>query len=159
MAATNRPWDLDSAFLRRFERKIYAPLPDVESREAIFAYHTRGIEKAEGVDFRELAEITDGYSGSDIAIVCREVIMRPIRELDKSGSLEGDADVNVRPINREDFDKALRKIRPTVSDEEIQRFQLPSNDSRRKGRGFYLCLFSLDLCSKNSPKDYPINPL
>ncbi len=123
MAATNRPWDLDTAFLRRFERKIYAPLPDIESREAIFAYHTRGIEKEESVDFRELAEITDGYSGSDIAIVCREVIMRPIRELDKSGSLEGDSEVNVRPINRDDFDHALRKIRPTVSDEEIQRFE------------------------------------
>ena len=49
--------------------------------------------------------------------------MRPIRELDKSGSLEGNTDVNVRPINREDFDQALRKIRPTVSDEEIQRFE------------------------------------
>jgi vacuolar protein-sorting-associated protein 4 len=123
MAATNRPWDLDSAFLRRFERKIYTPLPDIESREAIFAYHTRGIEKEDSVDFKELAEITEGYSGSDIAIVCREVIMRPIRELDKSGSLEGNSDVNVRPITREDFDAALRKIRPTVSDEEIQRFE------------------------------------
>ena len=123
MAATNRPWDLDSAFLRRFERKIYTPLPDLDSREAIFNYHTRGIEKAEGVDFRELAEITDGYSGSDIAIVCREVIMRPIRELDKTGSLEGNSEVTVRPINRNDFDQALRKIRPTVSDEEIQRFE------------------------------------
>ncbi len=66
MAATNRPWDLDSAFLRRFERKIYTPLPDLESREAIFAYHTRGIEKEEGVDFKELAGITEGYSGSCI---------------------------------------------------------------------------------------------
>ena len=90
-------------------------MPDLESREAIFAHHTRGIEKSPEVDFKELASITEGYSGSDIAIVCRECIMRPIRELDKSGSLEGDADVQVRPINRGDFDQALRKIRPTVS--------------------------------------------
>ena len=123
MAATNRPWDLDTAFLRRFERKIYSPLPDIESREAIFSYHTRGIEKEKSVIFRELAELTEGYSGSDIAIVCREVIMRPIRELDKLGSLEGNSEVQVRPINRDDFDQALRKIRPTVSDEEIQHFE------------------------------------
>jgi SpoVK/Ycf46/Vps4 family AAA+-type ATPase len=75
------------------------------------------------VAYDELADVTEGYSGSDIAIVCREVIMRPIRELDKAGSLESNTEVQVRPINREDFEQALRKIRPTVSDEEIQRFE------------------------------------
>ncbi|MBD3351039.1 MAG: AAA family ATPase, partial [Candidatus Lokiarchaeota archaeon] len=46
MAATNRPWDIDSAFLRRLERKIYVPLPDFDSRKAILKYHSRGIDLA-----------------------------------------------------------------------------------------------------------------
>ena len=122
MAATNRPWDIDSAFLRRLERKIYVPLPDVESRAAIFKYHSRGVEMEEGVDFKELAEETEGYSGSDIAILCRESIMRPIRDLDKNGALAGNEEITVRPVNKNDFLESMKKVKKTVSQDELDQF-------------------------------------
>lgn len=122
MAATNRPWDIDSAFLRRLERKIYVPLPDKESRTAILKYHSRGIETKPDVDFDKLSEQMEGYSGSDIAIMCREAIMRPIRELDKEGVLTKNEKIIVRPVELNDYLEALKKIKPTVSKEELDKF-------------------------------------
>ncbi|MHA1820192.1 MAG: AAA family ATPase [Promethearchaeota archaeon] len=123
MGATNRPWDIDSAFLRRFEKKIYVPLPDFESRVAIIKYHTRGISISDDLDFQKLAELTEGYSGSDIAILCREASMRPIRELDQQGSLDQDGNISVRPMNYNDFIESLKKVKPTVSKEELAEYE------------------------------------
>jgi len=124
LGATNRPWDIDTAMLRRFEKKIYVPLPDEEAREAIFKIHTAGVNLSlTDNDFRELGEKTAGYSGSDIANVCREVIMRPIRELDMSGKITAEAEeIIVRDVNIEDFNKTLKKIKPIVSEKEIKRY-------------------------------------
>lgn len=123
MAATNRPWDIDSAFLRRLERKIYVPLPDFESRSAILRYHSRGVDIEDDVDFDKLSEMTEGYSGSDIATLCREAIMRPIRDLDKSGQLSSKQKLKVRHVNISDYTESLKKIRPTVSEKEQKLFQ------------------------------------
>jgi vacuolar protein-sorting-associated protein 4 len=84
LGATNRPWDIDSAILRRFEQRIYIGTPSAEGREKIFMYGVRGV-RLQDVDFTWLAEHTDGYSGSDITTICREVVMLPLRELDSSG--------------------------------------------------------------------------
>lgn len=123
MAATNLPWQIDSAVLRRFEKKIYVGLPTAEGREKIFELCTKGVEKDETVNFKALAEISEGYSGSDISTICREVVMLPIRELDVSGKLtDGDDTLNVRPICQQDFLDVMKFIKPVVSDEEIQKF-------------------------------------
>jgi len=122
MAATNRPWDIDSAFLRRLERRIFIPLPDFESRKAILKYHSREIELKEDVDFDKLAEMTEGYSGADISILCREAIMRPIRELDIKGSFDKDENITVRPVEFNDYLEALKKIKPSVGLDEIAKF-------------------------------------
>ncbi|MHA1237745.1 MAG: AAA family ATPase [Candidatus Odinarchaeia archaeon] len=121
IGATNRPWDLDPAFRRRFEKRIYIPLPDFEARKEVFRLHLRDIELDETVDFAKLAELTEGYSSSDIAMVCREAAMIPIRELDMQGLLN-ELDVKVRPINMEDLLISIRKIKPAVSAEEINRY-------------------------------------
>ncbi|MHA1796340.1 MAG: AAA family ATPase [Promethearchaeota archaeon] len=124
MAATNLPWQIDSAVLRRFEKKIYVGLPSLEGREKIFELCTKGVEKDESVDFRTLAEASEGYSGSDIATICREVVMLPVRELDVSGRLtEGDDTLNVRPIRQEDFLNVMKFVKPVVSEKEIRRFE------------------------------------
>ncbi|MFX0097542.1 MAG: AAA family ATPase [Candidatus Hodarchaeota archaeon] len=122
LGATNRPWDLDPAFRRRFEKRIYVPLPDNEGRREIFRIHVRGIEIAPDVDFDELATLTEGYSGSDIALICRDAAMMPIRELDTAGTLTR-KDIMVRPVNREDFIKSMKKIKPTVSPDELQKYE------------------------------------
>ena len=121
LGATNRPWDLDPAFRRRFEKRIYVPLPDKEGRREIFRIHVRGIEIASDVDFDELATLTEGYSGSDIALICRDAAMMPIRELDTAGTLTR-KDITVRPVKREDFIRSMKKIKPTVSPDELQKY-------------------------------------
>lgn len=121
LGATNIPWEIDAAFRRRFEKRIYVPLPDVEARQAIFKIHTKGVEHAPEVNFEELAMLSEGYSGADIALICREAIMMPVRELDAAGALT-DTNVQVRHVAKGDFTLAMEKIRPSVSSGELQRF-------------------------------------
>ncbi|MHA1687284.1 MAG: AAA family ATPase [Candidatus Heimdallarchaeaceae archaeon] len=122
IGATNLPETIDAAFRRRFERRIYIPLPDVDAREAIFKLNTKGVDLADDVNFSDLAEITEGYSGADIAMVCREAIMRPIRELDISGAIT-DPNVKARAVTQEDFLKAIENINPSVNEEEIEKYE------------------------------------
>jgi SpoVK/Ycf46/Vps4 family AAA+-type ATPase len=121
LGATNIPWEIDAAFRRRFEKRIYVPLPDLEARQAIFKIHTKGVEHAPEVNFEELAMLSEGYSGADIALICREAIMMPVRELDAAGALT-DTSVQVRHVAKGDFTLAMEKIRPSVSSGELLRF-------------------------------------
>jgi len=124
LGATNRPWDLDAAMLSRFEKKVHVPLPDIPARAAIFKIHTAGINSAlNDEDYIELAARSEGYSGRDIANVCREVIMMPIRELDMAGLLEkSDQEVNVRDITLNDFKKSLKKVKPMTTSSQLQQY-------------------------------------
>ncbi|CAI8593930.1 unnamed protein product [Vicia faba] len=80
LAATNRPFDLDEAIIRRFERRIMVGLPSVENREMILKT-LLSKEKHENLDFKELATMTDGFSGSDLKNLCITAAYRPVREL------------------------------------------------------------------------------
>jgi SpoVK/Ycf46/Vps4 family AAA+-type ATPase len=122
MAATNIPWILDSAVLRRFEKRIHVPLPDADARRRIFEIHLQDAELAKDVDLDTLTEITAGYSGSDIERVCREAAMNPLREAEKSGDLMK-AEVRLRPIGMSDFKQAIQSVRPTVMPEHVQRYE------------------------------------
>ncbi|MCE7741021.1 MAG: AAA family ATPase [Candidatus Heimdallarchaeota archaeon] len=121
VGATNMPEAIDGAFRRRFERRIYIPLPDFPARAAIYGFNTKGVDLADEVDFEVLAEITDGYSGSDIAMVCREAIMTPIRELDMAGAID-DVSIKARAVTQDDFIEAIEAINPSVSDDEIEKY-------------------------------------
>jgi vacuolar protein-sorting-associated protein 4 len=122
LGATNRPWDLDPAFLRRFEKKIYIPLPDMESRQAIYKIHTKGVDMAPDVNYDELARLSVGYSGADISLVCREAIMVPLRELDLSGTIGKDS-VELRAVTRKDFLDALEVQKPVSTPEDLKRYK------------------------------------
>ncbi|KAI6179397.1 Aaa ATPase [Aphelenchoides besseyi] len=82
LGATNIPWVLDAAIRRRFEKRIYIPLPDVNGRKAMFKLHigTTPNDLTDS-DLRKLAEKTEGYSGHDISIVVRDALMQPVRKL------------------------------------------------------------------------------
>jgi len=83
LAATNIPWTLDTAIRRRFEKRIYIPLPGVNERAAMFKTHL-GVNTYHTIQEREwmqLAQRAEHYSGADIAVVCREALLRPIRRL------------------------------------------------------------------------------
>ncbi|RDX87855.1 SPCC24B10.10c, partial [Mucuna pruriens] len=80
LAATNRPFDLDEAIIRRFERRIMVGLPSAENREMILKT-LLAKEKCENIDFKELSTMTEGYSGSDLKNLCMAAAYRPVREL------------------------------------------------------------------------------
>jgi len=120
LGATNRPWDLDAAFRRRFEKKIYIGLPDDKARELMFKLNTREVELAPDVDFAELAMLTEGYTGSDISLLCREAVMMPIREIDITQDITRID--KVRPVTRDDFVIAMEKIKPVVTPEELKKY-------------------------------------
>jgi vacuolar protein-sorting-associated protein 4 len=124
LGATNRPWDIDNAMLSRFEKRVHVPLPDIKARAGIFKIHTEGVNSSlTDEDFVELAVRSDGYSGRDIANVCREVIMLPVRELDMGGLLENsDKEVKVRDITLKDFKKTLKKVKPMTNEKMMRQY-------------------------------------
>lgn len=80
LAASNLPWDLDSAMLRRLEKRILVNLPSHEARESMFRVHlSEGF--AEHLDYSKLAGLTEEWSGSDIRLLCKEAAMHPLRRL------------------------------------------------------------------------------
>jgi vacuolar protein-sorting-associated protein 4 len=130
LGATNRPWDIDTAMLSRFQKRIHVPLPDMEARKAIFKIHTVGIDTSlDDEDYVELAVRSEGYSGRDIANICREVIMLPVRELDYGGLLEDDdKEVEVRAINLGDFKQTLKKIKSMTTSSDLKMFEKWSDE-------------------------------
>ncbi|KAL7009186.1 Vacuolar protein sorting-associated protein 4 [Cystobasidiomycetes sp. EMM_F5] len=82
LGATNIPWQLDPAIKRRFEKRIYIPLPETEARRRIFELNVGSTPcQLTKPQYRKLAEETDGYSGSDIAVVVRDALMQPVRKV------------------------------------------------------------------------------
>jgi len=126
MGATNKPWDLDEAMISRFERKIYVPLPDERARKAIFKIHLEGAQL--GFDVSELVSRTEGFSGRDIAHVCQEAINLMVREMNPDlteltpQQLEKYS-LRSRPLALDDFEAALKTIRPATKPEELKRYE------------------------------------
>jgi len=121
LGATNLPWVIDDAARRRFSRRLYIPLPDFETRQ----YHLNRLLQnqpnglTEG-DFKEITELTEGYSGSDMTALAKEAAMEPIREL---GDQLMDANFEtIRQITKTDFVKAMETIKKSVSPESLKRF-------------------------------------
>lgn len=82
IGATNCPWEIDSALRRRFEKRIYVPLPDKKARMKIIQESMDdGMKSLTERDIEEVAELTEGYSGADLSILSNEALMIPIREL------------------------------------------------------------------------------
>lgn len=88
LAATNRPFDLDEALRRRLEKRIYIPLPNLVGRRELFKINIKGVKTAEDLDWDKLVGMTKGYSGADIANVCREAAMMPMRKKLLSGTMD-----------------------------------------------------------------------
>ena len=118
IGATNVPWEIDSAFRRRFQRRIYVPLPDEKARKIIFEINSRGIELDKSIDFKKLSKITNDYTGSDIANICREAIMAPIRELDSTNMID-DSSIKAREVTHNDYTNALKNVSKSVSKQEL----------------------------------------
>lgn len=123
IGATNLPWELDFALRSRFEKKIHVPLPEKEARSLIFEIHMEDVEVSPTIDYDELADLTEGYSGRDISVVCREAAMEPIRDLQRSGRMDDEREIlDIRPVSRDDLLQAIENIRPATPPEDVKKY-------------------------------------
>ncbi|XP_068614948.1 vacuolar protein sorting-associated protein 4B-like isoform X3 [Brachionichthys hirsutus] len=82
LGATNIPWTLDSAIRRRFEKRIYIPLPEEHARSFMFKLHLGSTPNSlTESDFVTLGKKTEGYSGADISVIVRDALMQPVRKV------------------------------------------------------------------------------
>ncbi len=107
IGATNRPDMIDPALIRsgRFDRLVMIGQPDEEGREQILRIHTGNTPLAADVSLREIAEITDGYVGSDLESIAREAAIEALRETDDAEEVE-----------MRHFRKAMESVRPTINE-------------------------------------------
>jgi transitional endoplasmic reticulum ATPase len=113
IAATNRPDILDPALLRpgRFDRLVYIPPPDKQSRLSILKIHTRKVPLASDVDLDKLAEMTEGYTGADLEALVREAVMLALREK-----------LEARPVEMKYFLKAMEQVQPSLNKDDIEKY-------------------------------------
>ena len=124
IAATNCPWDIDSAVLRRFPRRIYVPLPDPVTREALLRslLDKAGDTKMSKKDIQLCVKRLDGFSGSDIASIASEASFGPIRSLGSMDVIQAASSSDIRPIQRRDFDEAIDNATKSVSKAVLQQY-------------------------------------
>jgi SpoVK/Ycf46/Vps4 family AAA+-type ATPase len=112
IGATNKPWDLDQPFIRRFQKRIYVPLPNAEARREMLNIYTKDLRLANDVDLAILVDKTEGHSGSDFHDIFQAAQTRVAREV-----IEGNHanDGQPRRITMDDLREILRTRRPSVS--------------------------------------------
>ena len=134
LAATNTPWALDEALRRRLEKRVYIPLPDAIGRQELFRINMKSVELDEDVHWDELADKSNGYSGADVANVCRDASMMSVRRIMESARKQGlsrdqmqamlkqQKDQLNTAVSRDDFLTALSKVSRSVSDNDLVRY-------------------------------------
>jgi transitional endoplasmic reticulum ATPase len=134
IAATNRPDIIDSALLRpgRFDRLLYVPPPDYESRKQIILIHTKKKPLADDINIDNLASKTDGYTGADIAAVASAAVMLALREhISKYGKpQEAESHAKELKIHMRHFEDAMKKVRP-LSSQELDMYKMISERFER----------------------------
>jgi len=120
IGATNRPEAVDPALRRpgRFDREIIIGMPDKRARKEILIVHTRNMPLDSSVNLDELAQITHGFTGADIAALVREAAMYSLRrfvpkiDLEK-GTIPWEILQKLK-VTKEDFEMALKEVSPSV---------------------------------------------
>jgi transitional endoplasmic reticulum ATPase len=127
IGATNRPDIIDAALLRpgRFDRLLYVPPPDRDSREQILKIHIKKKPLDETVDIGKLADQTDGYTGADIASLSSAAVMLALREhVSKyKDPKEAEQHKGELKIQMKHFEDAMKKIRP-LSTQELNMYKI-----------------------------------
>jgi vacuolar protein-sorting-associated protein 4 len=157
LGATNTPWDLDTAIRRRFEKRIYIPLPEEEGRVALLKLCLKGTRhELTDEDLASIAQRAPWYSGADMSILVRDAIFEPVRRCQRakffkrvsapgkdgvsrefwtpcSPGAEGAVEMSLMKVPRDellepsvyaaDFEAALEKCRPSVSPDDLKRYE------------------------------------
>jgi len=134
LGATNMPWDLDDALRRRFEKRIYIPLPNKVGREQMFHINFKGIKLSNDVNIDTLVQKTEGYSGHDISSVCREASLMNMRKklMNENGTMDILQMANNKenflsdleaPVSQNDILIAIKNISKSVSSNDVKKFE------------------------------------
>lgn len=114
IGATNKPWDLDWAFIRRFQKRILVPLADHATRLNMLKLYASNLQIDKDVDLHELARLSEGFSGSDIRDVCQSAQLSLIGEFFESGKAM-DKEAKPRALTMADFRQIFEDRKPSVS--------------------------------------------
>lgn len=149
LGATNVPWELDAAIRRRFEKRVYIPLPEPEARSYMVKLNLGETpNNLDEDDFDRLGEITEGASGSDIKVLVKEALMEPLRRCQQAKFFTVSTDGYYMPADRNasgakemqlwdvpqdrlrapmvcrtDFERVMKHSCSSVSEDELKRFQ------------------------------------
>ncbi|HIH03636.1 MAG TPA: CDC48 family AAA ATPase [Methanoregulaceae archaeon] len=131
IAATNHPWDISEPVLQRFEKQFLVDLPDEKSREVIFRIHIagKGLDLAGDIDYASLARRTEGFSGRSIQHICKDAVETMVRDMNRDiadkvdGRSIADHTIKCRSLTAADFEGPLRKARPRMKPESLQRYR------------------------------------
>ncbi|MEM0348277.1 MAG: CDC48 family AAA ATPase [Zestosphaera sp.] len=123
IAATNRPDLVDPALLRpgRLDKLIYVPQPDIKARLEILKVLTRRTPLSPEVSLEEIAKKTEGYSGADLTALVREAALNALRR-----------DYEATQVTREDFEYALRKVPPSLTQEIVKFYEVWSSRTKQR---------------------------
>ena len=121
IGATNRPFDLDPAVIRRLPKRVYVgPFNDEDKKGFIKKIITQNKCNITDEEFMKIAKMCNNYSNSDLKELCREAAYEPLRELNSS-SLQKVSEL--RPIVFDDFNKAIRKVRGTLTENILKQLE------------------------------------
>lgn len=151
LGATNIPWNLDQAMLRRFQKRVYIDLPDIKARAYFLRLQMKKTpHDLSEQDFDALAVRTENYSGADLAILCKDAAMEPLRDAQKSTKFRKlpngkyicagpnemghdlhemglydlpDNGLELHAIQKSSFDIALTRTKPTVALPDLVQFE------------------------------------
>ncbi len=133
IAATNRPWDIDSAVRSRFARRVYVPLPGEVARRRILEIHLKDKGHKVQVPYEELMTRTEGYAGREIAQMCEQAVAHMVGRanpgleemVDRGREAVVEYQIKVEPLQAEDLDTAFEGVgEPEMSDADLERFAL-----------------------------------
>ncbi|CAH2086861.1 unnamed protein product [Euphydryas editha] len=122
IGATNRPQELDEAARRRLVKRLYIPLPDFDARKQIIMNLLKNESHSlSAAHVADCARLTEGYSGADMKSLCSEAAMGPVRAVPLALIATIDT-AKVRPVNVQDFNIALQRVRPSVSQDDLTQY-------------------------------------
>ena len=137
IGCTNCPWDIDDAVMRRFQRRIYIPLPGAEARKALLRNMLKkasdhNIKKSGQIS--QLVKLTEGYSCSDIASIAQEAAFGPLRSLGGMDDIRDARTQDVRPIDLNDFKDAISKSKKSVTAGLLTKYDIWEKEQMAGGR-------------------------
>ena len=127
LAATNHPWDIDDAFRRRFEKRVYIKLPNTEGRRSLLDLNLKDIDLDQEVDLNEISERLEQYSGADITSLCRDAAMMSMRRMIKGKTPDEIKEMKrsdlEKPVTLTDFEEAMVRCQRSVGSMDVSKYE------------------------------------